>query len=438
MDSGKSKYKKINSLHKGPTVMKRYLAVTTLFFLAFTCLASADTADTNESNEIETAPAKSESENLKELEPQTLLEAQRLAKLKNWRKLTKGISEEQVRQLLGEPKHIQASSHESIWYYQDLPSPRLTRDRKESNIFEQILQILPSRLSTFASTGGAEHGSVRFRVLDLKSIIAKRRSRYEESVEQEHARHQKAISKEDERHEQTKEKEWIKYQKALEAEKKQTRVVESQSRTRKDRFARTSKIEKRYLPEEREKIERRYNKAIKKENNRHDKLITRENVRYANNLDKMQKIFSKYEADLENGKTPISPEYIVVNWKNPDKGRINELLENNPAAADISMKSLSKWQLISNWRRLKLNMNEQEVYQILGEPEALKTEKEKFCGTYGNVSGYGIVSFEACPDLKARLRSWIEPLWPQVEKELCRPPDEQNSLTDSGESETSI
>jgi hypothetical protein len=167
-------------------------------------------------------------------------------------------------------------------------------------------------------------------------------------------------------------------------------------------------------------------------------LITRENARYANNLDKMQKTFSRFKAELKNGKIPVSPEYIVANWKNPDKDRINELLENNSAAVDVSMKSLNKWQLISNWRRLKLNMTEQEVYRILGEPETLKTEKKKFYGNYGNVSGYGIVSFEACSDLKARLRSWMEPFWPQVEKELYHRSDGSNILTESVESEMSI
>jgi hypothetical protein len=196
----------------------------------------------------------------------------------------------------------------------------------------------------------------------------------------------------------------------------------------KDRRVRTRRIKKKNIPEERRKIEQRYYKALNKEDKRHKKAISREQSKYYKNLDKMEKLYTKYKNDLKNGKTPISLEYIVADWKQPDEDCINESSDEGLGIGGVSINTVSKWQLVSNWRGLKKNMTEQQVYAILGKPETIETRKGKFSGTYGNVPGYGVISFEACSDLKARLRSWVEPFWPQVEKELCASSNKSNSI----------
>ncbi|MGD1042319.1 MAG: hypothetical protein ABR913_04560 [Sedimentisphaerales bacterium] len=127
------------------------------------------------------------------------------------------------------------------------------------------------------------------------------------------------------------------------------------------------------------------------------------------------------------------PKFTVETWAEPiwESLDTNSIYETKTGEKSTLKKRRAKWEDSSNWRKLQINMGENEVRSLLGEPREVEPSgykrfwrytpgfeglgmltfigKGHFSSPYGNVRGKGDTYV---------LESWEEPFWPAVERDL--------------------
>jgi outer membrane protein assembly factor BamE (lipoprotein component of BamABCDE complex) len=335
------------------------------------------------------------------------LSLRKLAAMKKWGQLTPGMSQDQVKKILGRPRLAQGGSDECIWFYQELPESNAGRDPR----------VGP------AAFGGARAGVAFFETKSVDSLIEEERIKLDEAIsdaqaardktaERAHEKCDDAIAEETARAERTiAEREREDEQETLEYYEKASRRWTWRGRYRaRARFNQAlieNKINNAATIEHRDR-------AIARHRSRRDSLIKLAEARYESNVRKAQGSYEMRVKRLREGQRSPVFELKFFNppdWEHYEGGPTNRRRVRIDRAAE-------KWQKPLNWRRLKVNMPADRVYEILGQPHRSEMRTPKIQEYYGDVAGHGEVHFGSSPDVKKCLDSWTEPFWPAVEESV--------------------
>jgi len=305
---------------------------------------------------------------------------------KKWLYLKQGLSEEDIRNILGSPKCIQAASDHCIWYYQTTP----TASKNDEGKYECI---------------PPQYGYVRFGTLSIQIIIDRNNEAYQKYMDEEKKMHEKAIA---DLNRQIQEENRI---------HSNFRFIPSYPQGQKKSGTYSSGI---YSNDE----ERKRDDTLRTEKLRHENKIRMLNNSITNenqgNQDRMEKLTKDNQTkinNLTNGLSPREPRYIVSDWILPDQNDLASLLVSEEIK-EKKIKPSHKWQMPIKWKSLRLNIKEDEVYSILGPPNNTSSEPGKKIYRYGQIAEYGFLTFEDSTDSFKRLRYWKEPLWTYVAQEL--------------------
>ncbi len=334
-----------------------WLIVFAGFTQTHTANAASRVAAKPENNQIELAKQKKD------------LEFQKQETIKSWRQLKEGMTQKQVRRILGKPKLIQGGSHECIWFYQDLPVSNAQtnfrfreggKKQKVKNRYGEVIQRIG-----ISSVGGVKHGLVFFEAKSLDTLIMEERAKSDRAIAKEQAKRDKDVAS--------------------------YRVPQIRNfggpwhdpPDAAERRARGTDIIKKRCKVVVEKLEKGYNRRVKKLSD-----------------------------------SPRSPILVLRFFNQPDWERFDDLLAGKELSRVSLEKPIDKWKAPLQWRKLKINMPPKKIHLLLGEPERSETNIEGKRTYYGDVPGHGKLSFRVASDFNEYLDSWIEPFWPVVEKSL--------------------
>jgi hypothetical protein len=308
-----------------------------------------------------------------------------------WLHLKQGLSEGDIRNMLGDPKCIQADSDHCIWYFQRTPTVSKIDEANFACVLPQC-------------------GYVRFETLGIDVIIQRSKETYQKSTDEEKKMHDNCIAgldkqtqEENERHSS------FKYSPL-------TTPGSGRSYTSQDRRTNDSRQSNAYQAED-----QRHSNQLQSINN----SIAKENQRHPAQIEKLTKDLQTKIDNLVSGLSPRELHYVVSDWKLPDQNDLVCLLKSEETN-EHSIKPPHKWQMPVKWRSLRLNIKEDEAFAILGPPNKKLSEPGKIIYCYGKMAEYGSLIFEECTDSFRRLRHWQEPLWDHVTQEL----KSENQLSD--------
>jgi len=303
---------------------------------------------------------------------------------KKWQHLKQGLSEEDIRNILGKPKCIQAASDHCIWYYQATP---MASQNNEGNYECSIPQS----------------GYVRFGIVGIETIIEINEKTYQKYMDDEQKAHEKFLAKKPKEMQDANSEHAIILSKIREGHinPNHSRPGSYLYRTEQERY-----------------------EAYQAEIQRHDReiqliqdSIEKEKQRYRKRIEKLSQEIETKLSNLVNGLSPMEPRYIASDWTLPDQNDLVSLLESEEIK-EKRIKPSHKWQMPIKWKSLRLNIKEEEAYSILGSPSEILSEPGKKIYCYGRITEYGFLTFEEGVDSLRRLRCWKEPLWAYVTQEL--------------------
>jgi len=225
---------------------------------------------------------------------------------KKWQNLKQGIKEEDVKNILGSPKCVQAASDHCIWFYQITPMA----SRNSEGNYECIIP---------------QYGYVRFETISIEAIIKINRKDYSKYMDNEQKSHEnsidnlsKQIEEEYKRHNSFKIKE-----------------LDSHQITRTDTRPHTTDTHPHTYDRKSTHVEVRQNDdAYQAEYRRHKNMIQqiedsneKENQRHQTRIEKLSQDLQTKINNLANGLFPIEPRYIVSDWMLPDQNDLASLLK---------------------------------------------------------------------------------------------------------------
>ena len=292
---------------------------------------------------------------------------------KKWQLLKPGLTEENILNFLGSPKCIQADSSGCIWYYQAVPTCDGNNTQKP------------------------EHGYICFEASSAQVLIDRNNKVYQRQVEDENSAHKDVID-------------------ALKRQIENENIVHRNFKPPVERAPYSS-----YSKSNRKRYVVHDSDTYQIENNRHDNRIKYLNnaidKEYQRHLDRLLKLQNETDAkieDLVNGLSPRKLFYSVSEWKVPNINKLSYFMESQQIE-EATIKPDIKWQMPMQWRILKLNIREEDVYKVLGTPDDKSiTEDGKTIYRYGQLKKYGFLIFEDCADSVKRLKYWKEPLWTNI------------------------
>lgn len=364
--------------------LKTYLIVA-FCLIAFAGFAQAQT-ESAEPNEA----AKVNSNEIKLARKKNRLELRKQREIKKWRKLKSDMTEKQVQKLLGRPKLIQGGSDECVWFYQDLP---------------------------VSNAESVEYGIVCFEAKSVESLIAKEAAKRKQAIAEAAAQRDKAIAKEHKDYEKLTEKRDKRATATHKVPKRRRTTRITHGAPESDKATATRKVPKPSTPTvhkhskptvsrnapERDLAERR-NKLIKRKETRYETYVKMADDSYNTQVKRLML-------------APRSPVFILKSFNQPDWDRCEDILAKRRPLR-IGERPTEKWKRPLRWRKLKINMTVKQVHVLLGEPEKTETNVQRTKEYYGSVPGHGELLFASRSDSEEYLDSWIEPLWPAVEKTL--------------------
>ena len=107
--------------------------------------------------------------------------------------------------------------------------------------------------------------------------------------------------------------------------------------------------------------------------------------------------------------------YIVKGWIDPDWSRVKK---NAPAKKGKPKRKLAGWEKVKSWRKLRLGASKRQIQRWLGRPKHARNDKYVLVWSYGGIADYGVVKFKS-----GLVKEWVEPFWPEVEKDLYEEQD---------------
>ena len=320
-----------------------------------------------------------------------------------WLPLKQGLREEDVRNMLGNPKCIQAASDHCIWYYQRTPTASKIDEASYSCFLPQC-------------------GYVRFETLSIDISIERNKEDYQTYTDAEQISHENFLAGADK---QIQDENSFHREECIRIE---TSRIDPSLRVRNgSRFYKHSG-DRYYIFQ----TWRDREIALEEENKRHNaqlqlinNSIAQENKRHPAQLEKLAKDLQTKIDNLVSGLSPRELHYIVSDWKLPDQNDVVCLLKSEETKEHRIMPP-HKWQMPVKWKSLRLNIKEDEAFAILGSPNKTLSEPGKTTYCYGKMAEYGSLIFEECTDSFRRLKYWKEPLWDHVAQELKN----ENQLSD--------
>jgi len=320
---------------------------------------------------------------------------------KKWLHLKQKLREEDIRNMLGNPKCIQAASDHCIWYYQRTPTASKIDE-------ENFACILP------------QCGYIRFETLSIDIIIERNKEAYQEYINTDQKAHENCIAG---------------MNKQLQEEDRMHSSFSYNPPTpqiHNTTYRGHNTVHNTTVHNTTSDDARKRHEAYQAEDQRHENQlqfiknsIAKEEQRHQDRIAKLSKDSQIKIDNLNGGLSPRELHYIVSDWKSPDSNDLISLLESEETKGHIT-KSPRKWQIPINWKSLRLNIKEDEAFSILGPPDKTLSETGKKVYHYGLIAEYGSLIFEECADSFRRLRYWKEPLWNHVTQEL----KSKNQLSD--------
>ncbi len=278
----------------------------------------------------------------------------KLLMLERWKELNHGLVEDDVIKILGIPKYIHCSSDKAKWYYQEIPAIEIKGGKQ--------VCIEPV------------DGYVEFKPLDIEEIHRRLVEARYAALNDANDSYTNAVIRENNRH-------------------------ESKERN----------IRRRNYSESSERTEDEL-----KETKRHENRLEREKRTHLNLIAKINKRYNTKIRILLEGLATRSPNFLVSNWKTPDK---MNLLQLHQAPDKIDYKPEEKWQIENHWRALKFNLEADDVHRALGMPATKKILGNEIIEYYDNQK-YGFVVFSKRSNGRYLLEKWNEPLWIELKQEL--------------------
>ncbi len=312
--------------------------------------------------------------------------------LKKWQHLKQGAREEEVRNILGSPKCVQAASDHCIWYYQAAPTASKIDEESYTCIIPQC-------------------GYVRFETISIETIIEANKKTYQKYIDDEQKAHESSL-----------------VEKAKKIRGKNRGHAEKSSKIRTGDINPNRSTPSSYVYRTR----RERDEALQAENLRYNRQVQqikdskeKEEQRHEKRMGKLSKDLQTKIDNLSDGLFPIEPRYIVSDWILPDQNDLVSLLKPEEPN-ERKIRPPHKWQMPIKWKSLRLNIKEDEAYSILGLPQETSSEPGEKIYHYGKIIEYGSLTFEDSTDSFRRLRYWKEPLWAHVAQEV----QSQNQLSD--------
>lgn len=289
--------------------------------------------------------------------------------IRKWRQLTSGMTEAEVRRLLGSPKLIQCGSRECFWFYQDLP-------KSHYRITDDVNEVI-------FSVGRIHSGIIIFKnKVGIETIYEREQKRLESDISVADEQQRKALDRNEKMRELNRD-----------VMRRNTIWRGDDEKTRKSKVR---IIDKREI--------RDYTDEVIKDT--HETTIKEAEMAYK------RRIKNAKQQDVT-----IEPVYSLSRFRPPDWNKI-DLLADKPPDEDPNIPSLEKWQKPSIWRKqLKFNLPKNKVYVLLGRP---CREEKGLAGTtafYGVGPGQATVRFTAREDLQEYLSGWEEPFWPTIQSQ---------------------
>ncbi len=151
--------------------------------------------------------------------------------------------------------------------------------------------------------------------------------------------------------------------------------------------------------------------------------------RHQRKLDKMYKSHEKRIRLLREEIDPRKPSYIVSEWSKPDMDNISGLVNKSNPNDNIKVKPDKGWQFPINWKKLKLNIKDKQVYGVLGQPDEKGNQGGKLVYNYGGMEGFGKIVLGNRSDGSVRLDYWKEPFWDDVRENMSAPADQDEEIS---------
>ncbi len=280
--------------------------------------------------------------------------------LRKWERLKVGLSETEIRDILGPPKCVQGASDECVWYYQH--EPKLVEDGSAPRSCTQ-----------------PDCGYVRLAAVDVNTILRNLEDANQARVDKLVATHENGIRVIEYNHE-----------KRVEAIERELRYARGRRRTALYR-------------------------QIHEENQDYEERLEQTETTYERILEKYEDKHNRKVAMLVNGLEVREPVYRLAEWRKPDEIDLLSYVPIEEPNLAPRERRTTKWHMPLNWRRLKLNINEEQAHKMIGSPKQVETNGQERVELYGDVPGYGLAIFALRKDSTRRLDYWKQPLWSAVE-----------------------
>lgn len=393
-----------------------------IFYLpAIVCFAQA------QGQETQGGLAEADSNQIEVERQSRRLRLRKRAAVKKWGQLIPGMSQEQVRNILGRPRLAQGGSDESIWFYQELPESNVRRDP----------------VAGLAAFGGARAGVVFFETKSVDSLIEEERTKLDEAILEAQAARDKTIKRAHEKCDDAIAEETVKADGTIADRKREDEqeTLEYYKKTRRrwtwrGRYRARAKYNHGLIENKINNaatIEHR-DRAIARHKSRRDSLIKLAEARHESNAQKAQGSYDMRVKRLRQGQR--SPVFELRVFNPPDW----EHYEGGPRSQRRVRigRAVVKWQRPLSWRRLKVNMPAERVHEILGQPQRSEMKTQKIQEYYGDFAGHGELHFSSGPGLKKYLDSWTEPFWPAVEESVLAESESEAQSEDGQEADNDL
>jgi len=406
---------------EGKDVKKIHLRAYLIFVFylpAIVCFAQA------QGQEAQGGSAEADSNQIEVQRQSRRLRLRKRAAVKKWGQLTPGMSQEQVRKILGRPRLAQGGSDKCIWFYQELPESNARRNPGVG----------------LAAFGGARAGVVFFETKSVDSLIEEERTKLDEAILEAQAARDKTTERAYEKCDDAITEETAKADRTIadrerEDEQETLEYYEKTSRrwTWRGRYRARAKYNHALIENKINNaatIEHR-DRTIARHKSRRDSLIKLVEARYESNVQKAQDSYDMRTRRLRQGQRSLVFELMFFNppdWEHYEGGPTSRRRVRIGRAAE-------KWQRPLNWRRLKVNMPAERVHEILGQAQRSEMKMQKIKEYYGDVAGHGELHLSSGPGLKKYLDSWTEPFWLAVEESV---PAESQSEAQSEDGQEAV
>jgi outer membrane protein assembly factor BamE (lipoprotein component of BamABCDE complex) len=314
---------------------------------------------------------------------QNLVKQKKTAAQSRWRKIQKDMSEIKVREILGEPLLTQACSGKSVWFYQSLPDSADNLEIAGTVVFF----VQPYDPSTIMARENSRY------ITDLRNMLRSAQARiasYSSQNGYPYVGSSQNLTGKETEHVDDETISKLSHDPGNFVLPYQTRNSDP-----------ARKADAEILTNQ---FKRNFAVSLQKINATHDQKV---------------KILT---ADIQ----PRSIEFLVQTVNVPDWDDEKWLIE-KPKPLRIT--AGKRWEKPFNWRKLKINMTQDEVESTLGPPTDSTSGIEGTVFNYGGTLEIGTITF-ALKKTDKRISAWQEPFWPLVQTRLANTSEKSSDLKD--------